>query len=267
MSKSGRPLSDEDQALATYIAAMFGNEPMAAPAPKATEAARVVEAEAEAVKLANVAKLLAEAAELPAAPVHVEPVPAPTPPAPVMAPAPVPLVDESEEMVLVVPPERAVALIPEWGEKRFQTLFFRVGPLTLAVPLSQLGGIHSIADNLTPLFGKPKWFMGLQPYQEGNMQLVDTARWVMPEKYAAAAADGLDYQFVILLANTPWALACSQVHDAVTLAHEDVRWRTSIGKRPWLAGVVVEKMCALLDVENFIYLLEHNSAGALQAAL
>lgn len=277
MTKSKRSLSAEDKALSSYIAAMFGDAvPESEPEPMPIRPAPVptrVEAEPEANKLANVAKLLAETAIVELPPV-IEPPPAVVvaTPVPVVGEAPVPsalpqtpeptitaVAENDAEPELIVPPERSVELIPEWGEKRFQTLFFRVGPLTLAVPLSQLGGIHAIGDKLTPLFGRPKWFMGLQPYQEGNMQVVDTARWVMPEKYADVSAEGLDYQYVILLANSPWALACSQVHDAVTLEHDDIRWRTSIGKRPWLAGVVVEKMCALLDVENFIYLLEQNN--------
>ena len=282
MSKKHHSLTDEDKALSGYIAAMFGSMPVAPPpaavlpavaaTAKALDVPHPVETESEAAKLANVAKLLAETVDVPA-PVAEKPAPVPSvTPAPVVAPpapavvtpepvaVPVPVVAPIPEPApLVVPPERSVALIPSWGEQRFQTLFFRVGPLTLAVPLSELGGIHALGENITPLFGKPDWFMGLQPYQEGNMQVVDTARWVMPEKYEAVSADGLKYDYVILLANSRWALACSQVHDAVTLEHADIKWRTSLGKRPWLAGVVVEKMCALLDVENFIYLLEHNS--------
>jgi purine-binding chemotaxis protein CheW len=40
------------------------------------------------------------------------------------------------------------------------------------------------------------------------------------------------------------------------LQPDDVKWRTSASKRPWLAGVIKEKMCALIDVDNLIYLLE-----------
>lgn len=278
MSRKHQPISREEQALAGYIAAMFGSAPpvpVAAPIRKAEPVPPVLQ-ETEAAKLANVRKLLADTvapavsepapavAEVAMPVVKVDP-PAPPPaPVPVVAPPPAPPVAEPvssplEQVALVLPPERSVNLIPEWGEKRFQTLFFRVGPLTLAVPLSQLGGIFALEkERITPLFGKPKWFMGLHPFQGGNMQIVDTARWVMPEKYAEVTAEGLQLDYVIRLGETPWALACSQVHDAVTLEHDDIRWRSSLGRRPWLAGVVVDKMCALLDVENFIFLLENN---------
>jgi purine-binding chemotaxis protein CheW len=37
---------------------------------------------------------------------------------------------------------------------------------------------------------------------------------------------------------------------------EQVRWREVPGKRPWLAGMVKEKMCALIHVEALIEMLQ-----------
>ena len=42
----------------------------------------------------------------------------------------------------------------------------------------------------------------------------------------------------------------------ITLRSEDVKWRAKSGKRPWLAGVIKEKMCALIDVQSLGQLLE-----------
>ena len=35
-----------------------------------------------------------------------------------------------------------------------------------------------------------------------------------------------------------------------------MKWREHSGKRPWLAGLIKEKMCALVDVTSLIELLE-----------
>ena len=70
----------------------------------------------------------------------------------------------------------------EYGESEFQALFFEVAGLTLAVPLKSLGGIHQLGE-VTQLFGKPKWFKGVMLNREEKLNVVDTARWVMPEKY------------------------------------------------------------------------------------
>ncbi len=174
---------------------------------------------------------------------------------------------EVEEVVVEISEEPEVSsFIPEdrvferedWNEKPFQTLLFDVGGLTLALPLVKLGGIHRIDADITPLFGKPDWFMGLTPGIEGNINIVDTARWVMPDKYQQAEEAGLDYEFVILLGDSNWGIACSAVQNAILLSPDNIRWRATAGKRPWLAGMLIDEMCALLDVDTLINLLEAN---------
>ncbi|KMT65501.1 chemotaxis protein CheW [Catenovulum maritimum] len=137
----------------------------------------------------------------------------------------------------------------------FQALFFQVSGLTLAVPLTELGGIHNMTE-VSPLFGKPKWYMGLMVHREQKLNVVDSALWVMPEKYDKDLEDSLNYQYLIMLGESNWGLACESLINTVTLSQNDIKWRANQGKRPWLAGLVKEKMCALLDVDNLIFLLE-----------
>lgn len=143
----------------------------------------------------------------------------------------------------------------EYGESEFQALFFEVAGLTLAVPLKSLGGIHQLGE-VTQLFGKPKWFKGVMLNREEKLNVVDTARWVMPEKYTPELEYKLDYQYLITLGDSPWGLLAENLINNITLKPEDIKWRVNVGKRPWLAGVIKEKMCALIDVENLNRLLE-----------
>ena len=137
---------------------------------------------------------------------------------------------------------------------RFQALFFEVAGLTLAVPLTTLGGIHQI-DKISPLFGKPDWFMGVMLHRESKLSVVDSAKWVMPEKYTEELAESLNYRYLIMLGESEWGLASEKLVNTVNLTKDDVKWRGSTGKRPWLAGMVKEKMCALIDVEELISML------------
>jgi purine-binding chemotaxis protein CheW len=143
----------------------------------------------------------------------------------------------------------------EYGESEFQALFFEVAGLTLAVPLKSLGGIHQLGE-VTQLFGKPKWFKGVMLNREEKLNVVDTARWVMPEKYTPELEEKLDYQYLITLGDSSWGLLAENLINNITLRPEDIKWRVNGGKRPWLAGVIKEKMCALIDVENLNRLLE-----------
>ncbi len=148
---------------------------------------------------------------------------------------------------------------PSWGQKEFQVLTFSIGELKLAVPLIKSGGIHRLKAKPTPMAGHPPWYLGLIAHEPGNISLIDTARWIMPEKYEIAKAKGLDYQYLISLDDTRWGLACSGVNDALTLNEDKVKWSSKGSKRPWLAGMIVNQMCALLDVDRLIEMLEQQS--------
>ena len=140
----------------------------------------------------------------------------------------------------------------------FQVLFFNVGGLTVAVPLIELGGIHAV-DKITPLMGKPEWFKGVMLHRENKINVVDTALWVMPEKCDTIMKESLNYQYIIMLSDSAWGLTAESLVDTVTLNQEQVKWLDSPSKRPWLAGLVKDKMCALLDVDSLIELLNEGS--------
>lgn len=145
-----------------------------------------------------------------------------------------------------------------YREGDFQALYFDVGGLTLAVPLIELGGIHQV-DKTTSLMGKPEWFKGIMLCRDEKINVVDTALWVMPEKYDEKLKSSLNYQYIIMLNKSGWGLSAENLIDTVTLSQDEVKWVDSPSKRPWLAGLVKDKMCALFDVESLIQLLNDGS--------
>ncbi|WP_448563779.1 chemotaxis protein CheW [Thalassotalea ganghwensis] len=151
--------------------------------------------------------------------------------------------------------ELKVKVEKNYRKGSFQAMFFDVAGLTIAVPLIELGGIHNV-DKTTSLVGKPDWFKGVMVHRDDKINVVDTALWVMPEKCDQALLDGLNYQYIIMLNESNWGLSAEHLVDTVTLEQEDVKWMDSSTKRPWLAGLVKDRMCALLDVESLISLLE-----------
>ena len=140
-------------------------------------------------------------------------------------------------------------------EEAFQALFFEVAGLVLAVPLQELGGIHNLGE-INSLFGKPDWFKGVMINREKKLNVVDSARWVMPERFDQTMEDSLDYQYLITLGQSEWGLAAEKLVETETINPEDVKWRSKPGKRPWLFGTIKEKMCALLHVSDLVAMLE-----------
>ncbi|WP_313548496.1 CheW domain-containing protein [Pseudomonas sp.] len=184
-----------------------------------------------------------------------------------------PVVAEPEKVVDTVIPLRTVQAVeqqvqpfkvsddgrPEWAEEPFECLLFDVAGLTLAVPLICLGTIHSLEGReLTPLFGQPDWFLGILPSPQGNLKVLDAARWVMPERYREDFKEGL--RFVISVEGYDWGIAVHQVSRSIRLDPAEVKWRTQRSQRPWLAGTVIEHMCALLDVSALAALIESGAA-------
>ncbi len=150
----------------------------------------------------------------------------------------------------------------EYRKGSFQAMFFDVAGLIIAVPLIELGGIHN-TDKTTSLMGKPDWFKGVMLYRDEKINVVDTALWVMPEKCNETLINSLNYQYVIMLGNSKWGLMAEHLVDTVTLDQDEVKWLDKPSKRPWLAGLVKKRMCALLDVEALIKLLD-DGAGIIQ---
>ncbi|KAF1012130.1 MAG: hypothetical protein GAK32_00345 [Pseudomonas fluorescens] len=191
-----------------------------------------------------------------------EPVPVPEP---VVVPAArsvtiEPVVDVHLPPGVTPPPVRADGR-PTWAAEPFECLLFDVAGLTLAVPLVCLGSIYSLeGQELTPLFGQPEWFLGILPSQAGNLKVLDTARWVMPDRYRDDFRQGL--QYVISVQGYEWGLAVHQVSRSLRLDPNEIKWRSHRGQRPWLAGTVIEHMCALLDVAELAELI---ASGAVKS--
>lgn len=176
-------------------------------------------------------------------------------PAEIMSPAVVePHATILTETALEVAPIEASAPVV-WENidtgKEFQALFFEVAGVTFAVPLTELGGIHQLGE-ITSLFGQPAWYKGLMTSREQKMNVVDTAQWVMPGQHLEMDS----YKYLIMLGESPWGLACHHLKGTELLHRDQVKWRHQEGKRPWLAGMVKEKMCALLHVRELLLLLE-----------
>lgn len=151
------------------------------------------------------------------------------------------------------PPSVTKDLVEQLDDE-FQVLFFKVAGLTLAVPLVSLGGIVNL-DRINHLMGRPGWYLGVQQHRESQLNVVDTCAWVMPEKYDDLA-QSVNYQYIVVLQDSSWGLTCESLVNTVKIHKSQVNWRSQAGKRPWLAGVVKEQMCGILNVDALIAMLD-----------
>lgn len=139
----------------------------------------------------------------------------------------------------------------------FPVLFFEAMGQTFSVPLVKLKGIYR-KKSLSKLIGKPKWFSGVQIERDEKLNVIDTALYLMPEKYGELVEYSPNYQYIIVIGDSNWGLSCDRLIDSTTLSHDEIKWRADITRSPWLAGTVKHRMCGLLAVDALIELFENN---------
>ncbi len=176
----------------------------------------------------------------------------------------------TSEEVVPEPAKAPVDGVPEWAAGPFQALLFKVSGLTLAVPLAELSGVQEWDKKaVTPMLGNIEWYLGLTDYRGRQAPVVDTAQLVLPpdrlEKLVAGDTERLGH--VVFIQDGAWGLACDSVEDVISLEHDAVKWRSSRTKRRWLAGTVLEHMCAIIDPPAFADMLRTGMADLPEEAV
>jgi purine-binding chemotaxis protein CheW len=237
-------LAEQTEALTLYLEALFADKPASLPVPVAAPgvavpAGRVIDLPATRV----LAEVAAPVVEVAAPPVTAVVTPAPAADAQV-ATQPVTAGDEPR---------------PDWAAEPFPCLLLKVQGLALALPLVKLNRIQPWSQP-TPIPGYVPWLLGMLPLDglDRRLKVVDTVGLIMPERQGSAEG-GQPPQHIVMIGDGEWGLTCEDVSSVITIDPAKVRWRTSRTKRPWLAGTVIEHLCALLDAERLAEML---SAGA-----
>ncbi|MBD3609874.1 MAG: chemotaxis protein CheW [Gammaproteobacteria bacterium] len=241
------PEADEDSSdLMPQTATLAVEEPVQIPEPMVTEAV-------PAIETPEVAPTIAPPVESPVVDT----------PAPVI-PEPEIVIETLEpNLETVAEPSTAVATesqwegMPSWAEEDFQVLLFKLSGLNMALPLVELDGILEWPDSLTPMPNHAPWYRGLLDNRGKTLPVIELSQLVIPEKirqkHESNANTGLDR--IVLIGDSSWGIACDSVSEVITLTPDEVKWRTSRTRRKWLAGTVIDQMCALLDAQGLILLL------------
>ena len=165
-----------------------------------------------------------------------------------------------ETKMEVKAPEKTIAssTTPAWANEPFQILLFEVAGLKLAVPLIELSGVIEWNDTVTEMPGSADFYMGILQHLDNRVAVIDTAKMVFPaSKQAELIGDNARerVKHIVLIDNYRWGLACDEIGEVITLQPEEIRWRSTKTNRKWLAGTVIDHMCALLNSEAFAEML------------
>ncbi len=160
--------------------------------------------------------------------------------------------------------ETTESIIPEWANEPFQVLLFEVAGIKLAVPLIELSSVIEWHDGVTEMPGHADFYMGILQHLDYKIAVIDTARMILPTNKLEQLIDDDPRErvnHIVLIDDYRWGLACDKIGEVITLKPDEVRWRTSKTSRGWLAGTVIEHMCALLNSEGFSAMLEKGQSS------
>jgi purine-binding chemotaxis protein CheW len=245
------PVVVQAEALTIYLEALFAEKPASLPVPVVTVMPvmpRVIDVVVTRIETPVVAPPKVEVV----APVITETVTPTVVVTEIVAPVVTPKIDMS-----AVAAETGELPRPDWAQEPFPCLLLRMEGLTLALPLVKLNRILPWTE-LTPIPCYASWLLGVLQVDglKRQVKVVDTAGFVTPERKPAAPKTP---QHIVMIGEGEWALTCEDVSSIITIDPDKVRWRTSRTKRPWLAGTVIEHLCALMDAEQLAELLSRGS--------
>lgn len=214
-------------------------------------------AEAHPALLEMLESLLAEVPE--ASPPPTEPEPAPKPaPAPAAPPprvvpeAPVeeplnnpaaPPLQRTRECVVYGTDARTL----DTPESSFSAIKFGVGRFRFVAPLNMLDSVASIADRPTPMFGQPDWHRGVVVNRGQQLVLVDPGALLGLEGVEPVTSA----EHVLVLPGGRLGLLSSVPPEPLTLRGGDIRWSRPDPRRAWMAAILPDEMCVMVDVEAF----------------
>lgn len=151
-----------------------------------------------------------------------------------------------------------IPVLPDWGLQAFQAMVFKVGELSLAIPLTELAGVIKWRPERVEGPSANGLYLGHYQHDDQSVSVVDIARLVF-------AGNRFDYLIkteasqrltrIILINNAKWGLACDAVYEVITIQPTRVNWRSTRTRRQWLAGTLLDDMIVVLDVQSMTRIL------------
>lgn len=172
------------------------------------------------------------------------------------------IVEEQTEVTQLSEPELAESVqiqpqqasgLPDWVENEFQVLLFKVNGITMGIPLNALKGILNYSGEASQLPGQPVWSLGVVLNREEKVVVIDSARLLMPERLTVD--DRVKPQQLLIIGEGDRALAVDSICNTLSIEKDEVRWRSGVPNKPWYAGIIIQELSVLLDVDGVLGLL------------
>jgi len=145
-----------------------------------------------------------------------------------------------------------VPILPEWGIQPFQAMVFKLGALSLAIPMNALAGVIEWKQGQLDTSASKGLYLGLYPHMDRQIRVVDTAQLVFADSAFDVSSGDAEQRLsrIILMNNEDLGLAVDSVHEVITIQPTRVNWRSVRTRRQWLAGTMLDDMIVVLDAQS-----------------
>jgi chemotaxis signal transduction protein len=138
---------------------------------------------------------------------------------------------------------------PPWAARPFRVLLFAIGDTRLAMPLLRMAAVVPLPARLGRLPGQAAWQLGVTRVRGRNVTVADLGGLV------GIGERCRDARYLLLIGDGTAAVACDRIEDIETVEPDAVRWPQRPAPGQWLAGLLLCRLCALVDpaaLENAI---------------
>lgn len=139
-----------------------------------------------------------------------------------------------------------VQTLPHRHARPFQALLFRVCGVQLAAPLLRLSGALPWTDRISGLAENPDRLVGVLLHRGRRVRVIDTARLILPSQNIDVARPS---RHIVLLDREDWGMTCDALSEVLYIEPDAVTWREHASRRPWLAGMLRQRRCGLIDID------------------
>jgi purine-binding chemotaxis protein CheW len=170
------------------------------------------------------------------------------------------VVAEIEERVLKTEEKAEVQIaevspqIPAWGKEPFKCLLVKAAGMDLMVPAMSISYIERVNKKIIRLPLDVEAFRGVLTLRERSVAVIDMLALISENGVSidksSIKIDEQHIDYVIVMDEGDYALACDDVGEMVLLETESVRWNKASFNNPMFAGVVPEYLCPIVNIEN-----------------
>ncbi len=138
--------------------------------------------------------------------------------------------------------------LPEWADSSFQALSFHAAGNEFSLPLVCMKSIARLEKALTKVPGLPSWHLGVMCLRGENVGVIDLAQLLLGGENAERSCN----DYVLLLDDGHWGLACDRLGQASRVEVSDVRWRKARNKPRFMEGVIKQSLTPLLSTRDIL---------------